>query len=193
MALWGLWEGLFARLFRLRAIPGDPDRYFRLSFQRWRGGEVRLASGEVVRNGDWVAELHLNSPRCAREWDRLGHSTVAVTAQMAAQTRVTLGRLAAAVEAGRLPVPVVAFYGRTLLHRGARRLGMEVHELAGSPGHRWIAAYERWLMILYHPAGLDYREAKGPLKMIWVSAAELVRRFAPGPTTPRRATTAGPT
>lgn len=177
LLLWAAWEWLFARAFGLRDIAGDSHQVVRIGFHRWPGGEVRLRGGWVVRRGDWVGELHLNNRRFARLWEESGANPSVQISRLMGELRLALGLLAAQAEAGQLPVPAVAFYGKTLLHRGAGRLGFEVHELPPAPAHRWLARYERWLLRLYHPDGARRARVQEPLRILWMATPELVRRF----------------
>ena len=179
MALWGLWEALFVRGFRLYEIPGDPHRVVRIGFRRWKGPAVDLGGGTVVRPGDWVGEIHLNNPRFARVWEQSGGSPAAAVTRLSAEIRRALQGLASQLQAGRLPVTPVAFFGKTLVDRGLARMGFQVRELPDTPGHRWLARYERWLLSLYHPGGLAHAAGKRGLRCAWLTVDELVRRYAP--------------
>ena len=178
MAIWGLWETLWVRCWRLYEIPGDPHRVVRIGFRRWSGPAVELAGGTVVRHGDWVGEIHLNNPRFARVWEESGGSPAAAVARLSAEIRRALRSLAGEVQAGRLPVAPVAFFGKTLIDRGLARMGFEVRELPNTPGHRWLARYARWLLSVYHPAGLAHAAGKHGLRCAWLTVDELVRRYA---------------
>ena len=206
MAAWGLWEAFWVRAWRLYEIPGDPHRVVRIGFRRWNGPAVQLTGGTVVRPGDWVGEIHLNNPRFARVWEQSGGSPAMAVARLSAEFRKALQGLAAELQAGRLPVAPMAFFGKTLVDRGLARMGFEVRELPDTPGHRWLARYERWLLSVYHPRGRAHAASKRQLRCAWLTIDELLRRYAPDApgrpegssapaTRPRRprTSTAGPT
>lgn len=181
MALWDRWERLYVRLGRLYEVPGDAGRVFRLGFRRWNGPPVVLSDGTVVQPGDWVAEIHLNSPRFARVWQESGGHAGSAVLRLAAEMRRAMQLLAREVQAGRLPVPAVALFGKTLLDRGLGRLGFELHPLPDTPGHRLLACYERWLLRLYHPEGARYASRRERLQCAWLSRAQLLHRHLDGP------------
>jgi len=175
--LWSGWEWAFSKLFRLYQVPGAGDGVLRFGFRRWRGPAVRLGDGTVVRRGDWVAEVHIVSPQVLARGDVAGTSLTRLVFVLSAQMRSALQALAREIESGRLKVPIVALYGKTLLHRGAARLGFEVHDLPAGLGSRLLAAYERWLVALYHPLAPGAGAMGERVKMVWLSTGALLRRF----------------
>ncbi|MEW6047590.1 MAG: hypothetical protein AB1609_14085 [Bacillota bacterium] len=193
---WSGWEWLFARLYRLYEVPGTEGSALRFGFRRWPGPGVTLQDGTAVRPGDWVAEVHINSPRVMDRWAEAGGSTLRVVAALSSEMRSVLRGLAREIEAGRVSVPVKALYGKTLLHRAAGRLGFEVHDLPDDRSARFLAAYERWLSFLYAAGGRDRLTSAEPLKIIWLSVPELLRRFGgddtPGAARPSQGGTLSP-
>ncbi len=180
---WSGWEWAFAKLFRLYQVPGAGDGVLRFGFRRWRGPAVRLGDGTVVRRGDWVAEVHITSPRVLARRDVASSSLTRLVFVLSAQMRSALQALAGEIESGRLTVPIVALYGKTLLHRGAARLGFEVHDMPTGIGSRLLAAYERWLVSLYHPLAPGAGAMGERVKIVWLSTGALLRRFGErGPT-----------
>lgn len=175
--LWSGWEWVFGKLFRLYEVPGGEGAVMRFGFRRWRGPAVELQDGTVVRPGDWVGEVHINSPRVLERWAQAGGSTTRLISMLSAEMRMVLQKLAAEVEAGRLAVPITALYGKTLLHRAAGRLGFEVQELAPGLGSRLLSLYERWLMTLYHPTGRRRMAKSEGIKIVWMSRRALSSRF----------------
>ena len=175
--LWSGWEWLFGKLFRLYEVPGCQRSVIRFGFRRWQGPGVALQDGTVVRPGDWVAEVHIHSPRVLARWAEAGGETSRLITMLSVEMRAVLHKLAEQMEAGRLAVPVTALYGKTLLHRAAGWLGFEVHELPSDVGSRLIALYEAWLMWLYHPAGRRRAARPERLKIVWMSRSALLSRY----------------
>ncbi|BAS28539.1 polysaccharide deacetylase family protein [Limnochorda pilosa] len=181
---WNVWERLFARLFRLWAVPAAGDETVRIRFERHRGEPVAFDDGTRIDPGDWVGELHLSSVAVDRGRSAgTGRSELAATFDTARRLRRFLGGLAVELERGGVPYPIRAVYGRTLLWRGARRMGFEVRDVPRSLGNRWLQAYMRWLMVLYHPRGGErLKDGSEPLEMkeIWFPTAALRMRYGPG-------------
>lgn len=178
---WSGWEWLFGKLFRLYEVPGCEGSVIRFGFRRWRGPTAALRDGTVVRPGDWVAEVHIHSPRVLARWAEAGGETSRLISLLSVEMRMVLQRLAAELEAGRLAVPVSALYGKTLLHRAAGWLGFEVHDLPSDAGSRLLSLYERWLMALYHPGGRRRAARRERIKIVWMSRRTLMSRFGASP------------
>lgn len=179
-SLWRAWEWLFGVIYRLYTVPGDRHGVVRFGFRRWDGEASHLRDGTIVEPGDWVAEVHLNSPRVMEKWVETGGSPAVLVTTLSKELKDTFSALVREWEEGRLPVPVKALYGKTLLHRAVGRVGFEVHDLPDTYSHRWLARYERWLAAMYHPARAGRGGEAGrvePLKIAWMSAGELRRRY----------------
>lgn len=178
---WSGWEWLFGKLFRLYEVPGCEGSVVRFGFRRWRGPAAALRDGTVVRPGDWVAEVHIHSPRVLARWEQAGGETSRLVFILSVEMRTVLQKLAAELAAGRLAVPISALYGKTLLHRAAGWLGFEVHDLPSDAGSRLLSVYERWLMALYHPGGRRRAARPERIKIVWMSRQALMSRFGASP------------
>ncbi len=161
-----------------------PDCVLRLQLHRHTGPPVELSDGTVVRPGDPVAEVHVDSSRVQRLHEQL-QDPRRVGLHFARLLTDAFTALAAYFRA-HPEVQAVAVFGNTLYWQGAERLGWEVRDLP--PGvHRWaLQAWLRFLVWYYHPLGTQRtagRERLARVRQIWMSRDRLLRLYAE----PRRA------
>ena len=160
---------------RLRHIrPVRDGAVLALETSRWRGPTVVLADGTKVRRGDPVALVHLDNVRV---------NVVAEKGWQLAGIRAARADLRAlAAWAASLPTDArpVAYHAETVLGPLARWAGFEIREPPHDPMHALRAWYMRGLLARWSREGRG-RLAHGhlPLRIveIWLSAAELERRF----------------
>jgi len=155
-----------------------PGSVLRLQLRRYPGPPVELSDGTVVRPGDPVAEVHVDSAKV----ERLHHEVQdprRVGLQFARQLTDAFTALAAYLR-DNPDVPAVAVFGNTLYWQGAERLGWEIRDLP--PGlHRWLVnAWLRFLVWYYHPQGTRRtagRERLARARQIWMSRRRLVQLY----------------
>jgi hypothetical protein len=160
-----------------------PGSVLRLQLHAHTGPEVRLSDGTVVRPGDPVAEVHVDSAQVAQLHAHADPRRVGL--QFARRLTDAFTALAAYLR-DNPQVPAVAVFGNTLYWQGAERLGWEVRDLP--PGlHRWILnVWLRFLVWYYHPMGTRRtagRERLARVRQIWMSRHRLLELYG----APRRA------
>lgn len=153
---------------------------------RYRGPELRLACGTVVRPGDAVLELHFRREPLlplARQGDpaRMGLGLLRLAER-------DLPRVAAALEEDPELREVRALHALTLFHRGIERFGFEVMPVESRPAAAWFTAWHRLLMARDHARGWRHvRENRERLvtRHVWISREELIRRHRSAACPPR--------
>lgn len=162
--------------WRLHIRPIRPDGLIGLQMSRHHGAPVTLSDGTVVTRGDPVGELHLLNrrmqPIAEEGWQ--GNAAPLVRADMAA-----LAQWSAAQPPGGRPV---AYHGETILASFARLGGFDVTDAPEDPLHRLRGWYLRGVLARYAPGGrarLRRGRSRLPLRVVWLSDAELQRRFSP--------------
>ncbi len=175
-----VWERFFGKLHHIENI--RPGGMFRLSTCRYRGPDVELSDGTLIRPGDLLGELHLSNRDTMRQ--QLKYKS-RVKGAIAARKGLTqdLVLLARRVATGQDLAEVKAFYALTMLYHGARVLGFEDREFKASWVMRWLYTLgEGFLLALYHPVGF-HRFWQGrqdlTLKYIWMSRQKLLHDFLP--------------
>lgn len=181
--LWDLWEKLFARLYHVRKIEGgEKGGILRWNPRRHRGAAQTLDDGTVVRDGDVVGEIHFDNERVLELSAATSNEAGAALAVARAMAE-SLGDLAQAVEDGRIGPEVKCFWGLSVFHRGAARMGFQVEPVKGFYRREVIGRFEKLVVSVYHQEGVR-RLARGraglvPME-IWLSRTTLLERYGGG-------------
>src|SRR5438874_9370473 len=121
---WRLLEAHFHRAYRMETLEDDPASLLAYNLLRYRGPEVPLSCGEVVRAGDLVMEVHFRREALLplmRSTDphRLGLGLIKLADR-------DMPRLARVMARDARFAEVKALHALTLFHRGIGRWGFEV-------------------------------------------------------------------
>jgi hypothetical protein len=171
---WRFWERFASWWWPAPALPGHPNGIFRLRFTTYRGEPVELPDGTRILQGDLVGEFHLNS-------EAIVASVTESRWNVLPPLREELRSLARWTECPDFPAGVKAFYGVTILGRGALRLGFVLRPLPVTLYRRFERLYLSGLLLLYSGEG-QQRYNRGETRTVypeaaWLSRAELLRRY----------------
>lgn len=169
--LWEVWEGLFARMER--SIPVGIEGLMAISVRTYRGPDLHLPDGRVIRRGVRAGEIHLGNYAISR----LAGGT-RETFRLLRLVRTTMDTLADMVADDVFP-GVEVFFGTSLLGRAADVVGLHAQDVSRSVGVRVNSLYMRLLLRIYHPDGAARlaRRAEALVPMLcYVSADELRAR-----------------
>lgn len=182
LRFWPVWERIMFTFFPVQSIPDNADNppagVFLIRLARYHHGQpVTLPDGTHVGQGDWICEVHINNRRMAEYSERAQYARL--LGDMAADLRAIAAYLAQAPEAAE----VKSLWGRTLLSRGARRLGFTIRALPVTVHARFERFFMMGLMVLYHGRGME-RLGRGTTRAaypeeVWMSRGELLRRYGP--------------
>lgn len=168
--------------YHIRPVRTDGDGIIGVELRRYKGRPVMLGDGSKVKAGDRIIELHLNSA-WFRKRRKLSLAASRLQWEVLHCFAKDLGYLAEQMVNGKFDSGITALHGSTLLHVGARRLGFQVEELPTTLWKKLTQFYLTGLMQIHHPLGKEKSKAMGkPLEVkgIWLSKAELLRRYGPG-------------
>ena len=177
---WDLLERLFAWHWRVDDITPDGDELLRLNRVPYRGDPLELADGTVVRDGDLLAEIHLNRRTIARinaeATTRLGQGMAFRRALLRA-----LKLLAEYIDHEPMYADIVALRGTSMFYESAHRVGFERHDLPPSWWYRLMNWYLGRLMVRDHREGEarrgeGYRRLRTP-GLIWMSRRALQEKY----------------
>ena len=179
LLFWPFWEFVTILVHPQHRVPAAPFDLLRVQFTRFHGPSITLPDGTRVQSGDRIVELHIHNATLA---------SVAGRANGWQLLRMLMGDLAGLAEWSRsadFPADIRAFYGYTLLSRGAPRLGFTLRTRPSS-FRTWLDGFFlTGLLVLYNPRGRG-RLSQGttygsePVE-VWMSRAELERRYGHSP------------
>lgn len=177
--LWPVLDRLLIKIYRIK--PVRTDSIISVELRRYKRRPITLGDGSKVKAGDKIIELHLNSA-----WFRQRRKLSLVASRLQWQAKHCfardLGYIAEQMVNGMLDSDITALHGVTLLHTGTRRLGFQVMPLPTTLWKKLVQFHLTGLMQIHHPLGKERLKAMSkPLevKEIWLSRAELLRRYAP--------------
>jgi hypothetical protein len=177
---WRCLEAAFRIAYRIETLEGDPAVLLAYNRCVYHGPDLALRSGETVRDGDPLLELHFRREALLplmQDGDplRMGLGLARLGDR-------DLPRLARAVEQDPGLRDIRAFHAVSLFHRGVRRWGFEVMPVEGKLEERWFTWWQRLLMARDHAHGRTHVQAhaqKLVVRHIWLSREELLRRYPP--------------
>jgi len=177
--LWPVLDRLLITSYRIK--PVRTDSIISVQLRRYKGYPITLGDGSKVKAGDKIIELHLNSA-----WFRQRRKLSLVASRLHWEAlhcfAKDLSYLAEQMVNGMFDSGVTALHGVTLLHTGTKRLGFQVMPLPTTLWKKLVRFYLTGLMQIHHPLGKERLKAMGkPLEVkgVWLSRAELLRRYAP--------------
>ncbi len=149
---------------------GAPYNMLRVRPRIYRGPTVRLHDGSVVRDGDRILNLHINSPVARRMWREHVHPYVAGAED--------LQRVAAFLA---VHPEFAAVHGRNKLRHMMRRLGAEVRDVPPSLHAGLEQLFEEMAILIFHPHRLHRLERHySPVADSWFSRTAFLARFGAG-------------
>jgi len=162
-------DALLCRFYRIR--PVKQGSILRINFHTFRGKPVTLPDSTTVTPGEQVAEFHLDNQKINQEALHHWHVLDRISSDLCF--------LAESMRTERIQ-EIKAFYGQTIHHVGAERLGFLVREVPPGIYKRLSFLFQTALLVVYHPLGkLRLKKGKAPLEMkeVWISSKELLRRY----------------
>lgn len=175
LCFWPLWERLTNSIWHVQNVPDAPCALLKVRFTHYAGNAIDLPDGTRVTKGDPLIELHfrnrafLEIAESASAWKYL---------QLITQN---LRALANWMQEADFPGHPRAIYGKTLLYRGAPRLGFTLRERPRGVYAYLERFFMRGLLVLYHRQGRA-RLYQGTTyqtyaQEAWMSRQELLKRY----------------
>lgn len=162
--------------------PLDGSSIICVEVTRHRGRAVKLDDGCLVRPGDSVIKVHLNSDWITTRWrSDAGSGMRGFPRGLIYYFRDGLRLLAAEVAEGKYG-GIVAVYGWTAFYGHSERLGFQVIDLPDSLRIKLARLHIAALMQSHHVPWLSRHAAfRSPLaiKAVWLSRAELLKIHGP--------------
>jgi hypothetical protein len=164
----------YEKLFKLQRI----GALLKVRFTSFKGREFCLPDGTVIKKGDAIGEIHLDSKEMSLFF-KDGTKILEAGFLFLKNLKKSLKELAEfASTDGKKTLK--AFRGMTLFHKGSERMGFAVLPIRNPVERFFIKAYLNLLMIRFHPLGLSRIKKKGGFlepKVVWITRIELLKRF----------------
>jgi len=177
---WMAWERCFSVLFRIVDIGGGTLLHYRI--RPYRGAELRLDDGSVIRTGDKIVELHFDNAKL-RELLEHSRTLMKVAIYLIRETEKALPALARHLESRADLRDVKGLYGISMIHRGPEAFGFSVLDLPPGAFRFFTTRYLRLLIRVLHPQGgalLRDKQAQFYPRIMAMSMAEFLRRYGAG-------------
>ena len=172
------WDHTVLRLMGVKDLSdkGRPT-VFRIALRKFRGKQLPLPDGTILKRGDLVVELHLNNSF----FKQFGEKKELLTLGLLAKQKVMhdLPAVARWIDANPRCDEIKAITGLTIINRGSQQAGFHSFDLPPLKG-LLIRLYESIVVIMFHPSG--YRRItrywkKLIPKHLVMSKKELFRKY----------------
>jgi MFS family permease len=176
LRFWPFWESVTIAFHPQHRIPDAPSDLLRIQFTHFHGRAITLPDGTSIRSGDRIAELHINNTAIAEVAERVS------SWQLLRMLMGDLQSLARWSQTEGFPKGIHAFYGYTLLSRGASRLGFTLRSRPRTLRSWLDGFFMLGLLVLYSPLGRG-RLLRGttygrqPVE-VWMSRDQLALRYS---------------
>jgi peptidoglycan-N-acetylglucosamine deacetylase len=180
--LWRWVERYFERKYDIHALGDDPGALLAYNLFRHSGAPVSLKTGETIRPGDLLMELHFR--RAAIQPLIRQGDPIRVALEMRRMGEQELPRLARLVREDPGLREVCGLHALTLFYRGTTKMGFEVMPMEEGLSKRWFTWWHRVLMARDSSMGsarVDRYKEKLVTQHIWMSREELIRRHGSSP------------
>ena len=170
---WWLWERIARRLWPTFVAPGSPCGVFRIRVNRYRGKPINLPDSTHIDRGAMICEVHCDNEALLSLSRQNSDIYVAGRRDLAAIANWV-------THSG---ISIEAIYGVTLLGAAAARIGFHRRAMPSRRRARADRLFMNGLLAIYSRDGVARLKRGGTLKAlpqeIWMSRAELLRRYGP--------------
>ncbi len=171
---WVAWERMAHRLWPTIDIPNAPYGLLRMRLKSYQGEPLVLPGAIRISRHALIGELHCDN-------EKFLNLVVRHRINPYRACREDLRSLAAWVQNDGSGARVEAFFGRTMLAVGGKRLGFTVRELPANPLLRLERFFMVGLLLLYTERGFD-RLTRGTTVLsypreVWISRTRLVALY----------------
>lgn len=179
---WMMWEKAFSVLSHFRGSYTEHFGICTVMLKKHRGQAIICQDTTVIKQGEWVGELHLDNGSILKLIQSEGSDRAAL--QTARMLRTSMKQINKAFESHSEFRQVKALLGITLLHRGLTHgLGFEQQKMKSGIFEHITTLYLRLLLSAMHPEGRQRisRRTEQLVPMLLIhSRSSLKNRFSPG-------------
>lgn len=141
ISIWSILDPLYYCLTRLKYLDEVKENrpIFRVRLTKYRGRNVKLDDGTVIKKGDLLIKIHLHNIRLLRETHEI-NSEIKKARKIFQEVKRSLPYLANYVSKHPRSEEIKGVVGITLLHKGCTRLGFETFTLK-NPIYRYFKQF----------------------------------------------------
>lgn len=176
-----LWEKFFSWKENIKIVENSPYGLIRIAFHPYSGDPIPLSEGVEIKNGDYVAELHISNLTLAK--GKVGDVKVASDLQLLPLFREEMRNLARLAEEGKLDPRVKALWGVTMMGPGLRRLGFNLRPMKEGRQRTSMRIWMNFLKWLYSPPGTQKQRKSKKTRQpqeYWMSIDYLIEKYGSG-------------
>ncbi len=178
LLFWPVWEHIYQAFMRIKPLPHAPNKLLEVRYTHYHGKPMMLPGGERIGKGDAIIDLHFHNRMLMQ-----AASQVSSWRLMHMMTE-DMHALAVWVQSTDFSTEPKAVFAVTLMSRGAPRLGFTLRDRPHTL-YNWLDRFfMTGLLVLYHYEGTK-RLLQGTTygqypQEVWMSRAELLRRYGGG-------------
>ncbi|MFA5383318.1 MAG: polysaccharide deacetylase family protein [Eubacteriales bacterium] len=172
------WDRILIRLMGAKDLydKGRPT-VLRIAMCKYKGKQLPLPDGTLLKKGDLVVDLHLNNSF----FKRFGEKNELLMLGLLAKNKILqdLPAVAEWIAANPRCDEIKAITGLTILNRGSQQIGFHNFDLPPLRSFL-IKLYEGMLLVMFHPAGyrrIARHKKKLIPKLLVMSKKELFRKY----------------
>ncbi|MCF6095205.1 hypothetical protein L1765_14675 [Microaerobacter geothermalis] len=151
LAAWGILDQIYYLCNRLEYV-SQKDNIFRVRLLKYRGPNLTLSDGTVIRSNDSLLKIHLHNQRLMKEMLSIKDGNQRAF-YVYKQVKQSMPGLAQYLDQHIHSHVIKGIVGISILHRGAARLGFDVQEITNEWYKRYKLMYMKPMLILCHPEG----------------------------------------
>ncbi|MCT4686463.1 YkoP family protein [Vallitalea sp.] len=144
-------------------IPGSKYNYVYIDILEYKGKDVSLSDGTVIKKGDTVAEIHINNDTIKEvpvtKVIRVFHSEVIAMANVLKDNADYKN--------------VKAVFGRTVLYPLTKRLGFDVFEMKRGYMKKFIKVWDNLIRVLFSSKEKENVKFREP-REVWMSREAII-------------------
>ncbi|WP_456278655.1 YkoP family protein [Bacillus sp. AK128] len=178
LSIWYLLDPIYYSFTRLTYVQDDlkQNLIFRVRVTKYKGREVVLADGTVIRKNDRLLKIHLHNAKLLKELHEV-QCEIKRGRHIFQAVLTALPALASYIEEHPEKDHLKAVIGITTLHRGCRRLGFETHDIKSKLYHLFKKATFIFIYILSATTLSRESMQKHQPKYLFMSTKDLSRRY----------------
>ncbi|MEC3606127.1 hypothetical protein P9126_03720 [Bacillus glycinifermentans] len=174
LSIWSVIDPFYYFFSRLTLIDKSQSNIFRVRLTKYKGIDVILSDGTVIKKNDVLIKIHLHNIKLIKEMQHI-ESAVRRGLLIYQKTCISMPALAKYVNDHRKADQIKGIIGITTLHKGVERLGFEAVE----PANRFYRFFKKLtqIPILYLTTSQFSFRGIPPSRYLFISKKKLFNSY----------------